>query len=56
MEYKVVSDEDLRFVVKVVNEMLKQGWMCQGGVSVSMYRTDKFYSEKRLFCQAMIKN
>lgn len=33
MEYKVISGENLTEINKLVNEMLMDGWIPQGGVS-----------------------
>lgn len=50
MKYKLVVREGTRSMEEAVNEMLKEGWELQGGVSVSRLNN---YNE--MYCQAMIK-
>lgn len=58
MEYKVitVSDYGLRIareeLEKTVNELLKQGWKLQGGISLQI--REAVYGTQYMFAQAMV--
>lgn len=51
MEYQVLVGEDVPDLVNVVNEFIKEGWQCTGGVCVN---TDTGNNE--WFYQAMIRD
>ena len=58
MEYKVIENENIDFLVKDVNKAINDGWKPMGGISSMM---DKYYEDEELiycsvFYQAMIKN
>lgn len=51
MKYELVVRDDVRSLEGAVNEMLKEGWKLQGGVSVS-----RLNNCNEMYCQAMIKH
>ena len=58
MEYKVIENENIDFLVKDVNKAINDGWKPMCGISSMM---DKYYKDETLmycsvFYQAMIKN
>ena len=58
MEYKVIENENIDFLVKDVNKAINDGWKPMCGISSMM---DKYYEDEELiycsvFYQAMIKN
>lgn len=53
MKYKVISDNDMESVVEQVNELMEEGWVCQGGISIAYSRDQGYNSE--LYAQAMVK-
>lgn len=55
MRYKIVKAnfaDDLEIVVK---RYLNEGWLPQGGVTISTYVDEGLYTVKALFCQAIVK-
>jgi pentatricopeptide repeat protein len=48
-KYMVVLNDDLDKLIKIVNEMIEDGWRPQGGVEVA-------YSNKNYFFQAMVRD
>lgn len=63
MKYIVHCNHDLDLLTRVVNEYLKQGWECQGGVSCCAVMVPKRVGYNviegcqeldRQYCQAMI--
>lgn len=53
MKYILVSADTTRRLVELVNEMLEEGYTCQGGIAVSISHGDGYYNE--VYSQAMIK-
>ncbi len=53
-EYKVVYDWEYDGFIKKVNECLAQGWVFQGGVSVTQAEAVSIEKEI-LFAQALVK-
>ncbi|MBI2050640.1 MAG: DUF1737 domain-containing protein [Parcubacteria group bacterium] len=50
MGYFVVLNYDLSKLIEAVNKLMREGWVCQGGVSVSV----DSHSSQYYFLQAMI--
>ena len=50
MEYKVITGSKQESLVERVNSFLKDGWVLQGGVSVTIVS-----EEELLFAQAIVK-
>lgn len=48
MKYDVISDGDLIELTKEINKLLTKGWVCQGGITITINGEWKYY-------QAMIK-
>ena len=58
MEYKLVRCQNDFVLEKEVNELLKEGWKCQGGINFYYYEKDKksqSIERFREFAQAMVK-
>lgn len=56
MEYTIVSSDSSQETTQIVTELLNNGWLPIGGVSVSMfYDIDACYSYY-IFAQAMVRN
>ncbi len=49
-QYQVVRDVEIFFVAKV-NALLRQGWVCQGGVYTY---PESGWNSKTWYCQAMV--
>lgn len=60
IEYRFVENEDESVVTKRVAELLNQGWHCQGGISVAVYRGWSIASGEDInrwwYAQAMVKD
>lgn len=54
MEYTVVKFDDLVLLIKLVNQLIKEGWVLQGGVSVCESRSGGFATN--VYAQALIRN
>ena len=53
MEYKIVNANCTEYLEEKVNELIKDGWQLQGGVSISLSESDDYmYFD---CAQAMIK-
>jgi hypothetical protein len=50
MEYTVLEWDELATLIRKVNEHLKDGWKCQGGIAIT-----RIYSGGVWYAQAMIK-
>jgi len=50
-EYTVITAASANDLELSVNERLKDGWECQGGISIAMLA-----ESGREFCQAMVKD
>ncbi len=50
MKYDILCDESIDGLIKQVNEYLKKGWICQGGIGV--LSQGEHY---KVFYQAIIK-
>ena len=50
-EYRVVVRSSLLELNKDVNYFLKEGWVCQGGISLSLDSYGSF-----IYAQAIVKN
>jgi len=44
-EYKVIEEVGISNLMKSVNELLKQGWDCQGGVDAAPSDSIAFYTQ-----------
>ena len=58
MEYKLVRCQNDFVLEKEVNELLKEGWKCQGGVHFFYYQKSakgQDIEPIRQFAQAMVK-
>lgn len=53
MEYKIVTAENYRNLEERVRESISDGWIPQGGVSVSMSFGTSVYSSR--YVQAMVR-
>lgn len=51
MQYDVLSTPDLEELCRWVNERLKKGWKCQGGVATMTHQP-----RYTVFYQAMVKD
>ena len=51
IEYKIIVRSSISELNADVNYFLKEGWVCQGGVSISLDSCGSF-----VFAQAIIKN
>lgn len=49
MEYDVISESDIKTLIKTVNDMIRKGWKPQGGIQQSS-------QGERFYMQAMVKN
>jgi len=50
-EYTIITAASANDLELSVNERLKDGWECQGGISIAMLT-----ESGREFCQAMVKD
>ena len=57
MEYKLVICKNDFVLEREVNELLKEGWKCQGGVSISLQKGEFTQKENIIknYTQAMVK-
>jgi hypothetical protein len=58
--YKVVAEKDLASLVFKVNDLLREGWVCKGGIGFFFYPPEKignslFYNKNIWHTQALIK-
>jgi hypothetical protein len=52
IKYQIASGTNQNQVETLVEDLIKQGWRCQGGISVAM-APNKYITEKQ-YAQAMI--
>ena len=61
MEYKVVTVKDgflssaMLDITQEVNQLLKQGWRLQGGVSISSHVEDGGYNDQYCLAQSLVR-
>lgn len=55
LEYDIVETDDGDFLIELINERIKEGWLPQGGINIAWYGSEDRDNLDTWYAQAIVR-